>query len=742
MSNSAGINTGTGMGIDAEDNCAGISAVADVDICTAMNTGSDVGNDTLDFGTLRCRLSGNNGTVLEDLFREALLFDGIVDSFGEITQRILTGTDLDESTRKDLSRLKSLVSLFIDVLKQKNEVNTALVREGLLSSLKLVDALETNSIDAEILEKLTRVLTNTVLSRESVINWESRSEIILEEMFDILRFDSFFNIIESESKNLDVNIYYMTLLSDAQKQEIRDKINRNILEYFQVSDILEKVPMQFYEKQLLKEECGKDCYFLMVKQQEFMTESPGIGGILGLVVYVGDRITAKEQEVYRSILSLMTLVIGSSRALSKAIKELEFFAGHDPLTGLYNRRMFEHFLQYEIARVRRKHYKFSLMMQDLDDFKYINDNYGHPFGDLYLKEVAAEIRGSLRDGDVVARLGGDEFAVILSETDLVHGRAVAGKLKKAFELKRIETPTGKHIAIKASIGLVEFPTHGGTLEELMIVVDAALYQAKELGKNKIFVPTPDEVMKSMKQQTQKYNLIQDGLERGAFIPYFQPIVDVKSNEIIAYEVLARLRADDGKILPASSFIDMAERIGKIFEIDRLIIKQAFTKKKMEDNHKYLFVNLSGKELKDGNFAGFLIKTADDCGINPGEVVFEITEREAVGDISNVQNFTGKMLSHGFKLAIDDFGSGYSSFYYIKYIPVNFVKIDGEFIKELASGDVRDMAFVESVQTLCSKLGILTVAEFVESEKLLHMLDEIGINYGQGYYLGLPHDGFI
>ncbi|QWR76252.1 putative bifunctional diguanylate cyclase/phosphodiesterase [Candidatus Magnetomonas plexicatena] len=700
-------------------------------------------DENLNFSTLRCQLSRDDGTVLESLIRESFLIEGIDISIRNFTHELTEKVKRNDDIAEDLNILVELTRILLGFIAKSVDSNEKLIMQSLFRSLRVVDALEKSSVDTELLEKFTQVLTKIVLSRDNVIKWEKRSEEILKELYGIYPFDFFFNIFESKDKVLDAYMFLMNEPDEKQLADLKSEIHDEVKKCFEISDILDTIPMEFIPVPIFIGK-GKTEFkeHIMIHSHEYLTETPGIGGILGMGVFHQDEMNKRDMDIIDSLVSIMTMVTGSARALSKAINELEFFAGHDPLTGLYNRRMFEHFLDYEIARVKRKNYTFSLMMQDLDDFKYVNDNYGHPFGDLFLKEVANTLQEHLRDGDVVARLGGDEFAVILSETDISKGKAVAEKLRQAFEHKKIETPDKKIIPIKASIGLVEFPTHGSTAEELMVVVDAALYNAKELGKNKVFVPTDTEIKQSLREQTEKFNLLQDAIEDDRFVPYYQPIFDVATNKIAAFEVLARLIDKDGNVIPAYKFIDMAERIGKIFDIDRMVIRKAFRNKKLKNNHNYLFVNISGKELKDRTFLEFVIEEAKRAELDSSEIVIEITEREAAGDLTKIQEFLQIVISNGFKLAIDDFGSGYSSFYYLKYLPANFLKIDGEFIKELATEDPRDYAFVESIQTLCKKLNILTVAEFVESSRILEIVAEIGITYGQGFHIGMPHSDFV
>ncbi|KJR40723.1 diguanylate cyclase/phosphodiesterase, partial [Candidatus Magnetoovum chiemensis] len=590
----------------------------------------NIKDDKFDFTNLTCQISQNDGTIMENLMREAILLRDLkrsVDVLCNGSQECrleLEALTSKEDVTKRLIALQKLINIFVDIVEKRVKENTTLIRKGLLNSLHIVKELEMSSIDTEILEKLTNVLLKLILSREDIVNWETRSESILKELFQIFKFDAFFSIFESKKDCLDTYLFYMKDLEDIQKKYIKDSIIEDLLTHFQISDIVRAIPIAFIEKHLLHSKTSWADKELILRKHEFLTDTPGIGGILGIAVFVDKKFTSKESDIIDSILSIMTLVIGSSKALYKAIKELEFYAGHDPLTGLYNRRMFEHFLKYEVLRVKRKQYKFSILMQDLDDFKYVNDSYGHPFGDMFLKEVAEEIRSVTREGDVVARLGGDEFALILSETNIEQAKQVAEKIQTAFRMKKIHTPDKKIIPIKASIGLVEYPTHGNSAEEIMLVVDAALYKAKELGKNKIFTPSYEEVKNSLKEQvkeqTMKFNLIQEGIEDERFVPFYQPIYNVRTGKIIAYEALARLVSKDGHLIPAHKFIDLAERIGKIFDIDKILIKKAFLKKKSENMDKLLFINLSGKVLKDKHFGDYLIHIADETGIFPNEIV--------------------------------------------------------------------------------------------------------------------------
>jgi len=467
-----------------------------------------------------------------------------------------------------------------------------------------------------------------------------------------------------------------------------------------------------------------------------------VGGILGIGKFIEKPLLSKEEEAVNFIISLMSLIIGSSKALSTAISELEFLAERDALTELFNRRVFDSFLNYEVSRAKRKGYKFSVMMIDLDNFKYVNDTYGHHIGDLFLKEVANVLKQVLREGDIVARIGGDEFGVILSETPIDKAKQVAHRILKAFNEKKVAVPDGNLISIRASIGLVEFPTHGTNSKELVRAADSAMYKAKDMGKNMIVTPDPDTLKFSLENQSEKYRLLLRSIDEDKLMPFFQPIFNIEDHSVIGYEVLSRLIDNEGYVASASRFIDMAERLGTIRDIDRIIIRKALEQKVESGFDKLLFINLSGREIKDKDFIDYIAEVIEEYNVKPEEIVFEITEKTAVDVLLVLQDIKINFINKGFKLAIDDFGSGYSSFYYLKYIPASFVKIDGEFIRELYMGGEKDIAFVESIQFLCSKLNIKTIAECVENRETLEILKKIGINYAQGFYLGMPVEKLI
>ncbi|WP_456382819.1 putative bifunctional diguanylate cyclase/phosphodiesterase [Persephonella sp.] len=670
------------------------------------------------FENLRREIALKSGTVLENLLRYNSLIKGLQNEV----------KNLSEGVNPEYFRL------LLKNIEKNIASNIELVKEGSIKAINLISTLEKEVIDKKLLQEETKILKEIVLSRENIMDWKGYAREILKKLRKIYPYDVFFFIFEEDGT---VRVYLFTgyrmdkTTERAVIQALKEK-----------TGIPPQKKIEFEEIQITGRTRKKHFRQIHIETHSFLQDSPGIGGVLGLVVLSESRLTKKEENILNSILSIMTLVTGSSRALSRAITELEYYAGHDPLTGLYNRRIFEDLLRYEVSRAQRKNYHFSLILIDLDNFKYINDTYGHHTGDMVLKSVADILESSIRDGDLVARIGGDEFVIMLSETPLEQAIQVAERIRKNLEENRICTMDGSVISVSASLGVVEFPTHGRTKEELLIVVDNALYRAKDMGKNKVYVPTVEEIENTIKEKRKEFAVLQEAIENDLFIPFFQPIYDLKNDTVHAYEVLARLKTEDGEIISAYRFISLAEKLGKIKEVDRIIIKKALGMKKRHNIKEKLFINLSAKDISDGDFWDYIFTEVQNLKISPEEIVFEITEREAVREIAEVQMLILRLKEKGFCFAIDDFGSGYSSFYYMKYFPIDYVKIDGEFIRELNPADTKSVAFVESMNFLCKKLQIKTVAESIENQEILKLLKDIGIDFGQGFYLGYPSPTFL
>ncbi len=657
------------------------------------------------FDDLEKEISYKFGRALENMLREMSIIEGFKKSLKDCISSSKNG-NIESCIEKS-------IDMVVNRFKETTLYNIDLVKEGLKESLYIIGLLKDSYVEKELLQKENDLIKDIIFSKDNIDNWEKFSEKILQDLKNIFDFHFFFGIFNPSEDVICINLMNFINIDKEKEANIKSEIERIARRFIKNKNM----KIRWEHKQVGNDNVS-DFKKIYIKYREFLPEFPNVGGILGIGKFITSEPTPKEKEAINFILSIMSLIIGSSKALHTAISELEFLAERDALTELFNRRVFDSFLNYEISRAKRKGYKFSIMMIDLDNFKYINDAYGHHIGDIFLKEVAKVLKQVLREGDIIARIGGDEFGIILSDTPLEKAKQVAERVLRAFNEKKIVAPDGNLISIRASIGLAEFPTHGTTAKELTTAADSAMYKAKDLGKNMIVVPDVESLSESIEIQSEKYRMLMRSIDEDRLKPYYQPIFDIRTREIIGYEVLSRLVDPQGYVISASRFIDLAERIGTIRDIDRVIIEKALREKRETGFEKLMFINISGRELKDDSFLRFISEIVQRYNVNPEEIVFEITEKTAIDVLLVLQDINMHMIKKGFKLAIDDFGSGYSSFYYLKYIPASYVKIDGEFIKELYMGNDKDLAFVESIQFLCSRLNIKTIAECVENEKTL------------------------
>lgn len=416
--------------------------------------------------------------------------------------------------------------------------------------------------------------------------------------------------------------------------------------------------------------------------------------------------------------------------------KLEELSIRDPLTGLYNRRKFEEFLEYEIIRAERHQYSFSLVMVDLDNFKYINDTYGHPIGDLTLKELSGLLAGELRRGDVLARLGGDEFAILLPQTPPENGLLVARKLHEKLSSHNFELPVGK-IRVTASFSMVSFPEDGKTRDALHTAMDVVLYKAKKGGKNRVVTAESDQD-RTMMEIFKQGDFLRRALAEKRVEAFLQPIVGVKGNRVFAFEALARIR-DGDNVLSAGQFIEVADELRMLQELDLAVfdsgLDQLLRLSKTHPEAK-MFFNLSTATFKDVEWMRGLPDFVTARGIDCSRIVLEITEREALHNIGQVKEIIDELRLRKIAFALDDFGSGFSSFLYLKYLTVDFVKIEGSFVRQIAI-DGRDRIMVDHIHRMAHEFGLKTVAEFVEDQLTADTLIELGVDYAQGYHFGRP-----
>lgn len=427
------------------------------------------------------------------------------------------------------------------------------------------------------------------------------------------------------------------------------------------------------------------------------------------------------------------VVLHDVSALRALGRELTYQATHDALTGLLNRSEFDRRLALSIETARVENKQHSLCYLDLDLFKMINDSCGHLAGDEALRQIGARLQGAVRQGDTVARIGGDEFLVLLEGCPLPHGRQIAETLLRIVH----ETPftwNDRSFPLAASIGLVEIDKHSANLQYILRQADDACRAAKEAGRNQIKLPPEDPG--SHTQRTNWIERIGQALAEDEFELFGQLLHPIARHrpEIKHAEVLLRLRDKDGLLAPAA-FLPAAERYHLMPAIDRWVIRNTLA---LLETHPdwTVNINLSGQSLCDSGFLPFVLHEFSRSRASTSGVCFEITETAAISNMTIASRFIAELSDIGCSFALDDFGSGLSSFGYLKNMRVQYVKIDGMFVRDIAEDPV-DRAMVQCINEMAHVMGIQTVAEYVENEAIQAQLEGIGVDYAQGYLFGKP-----
>jgi len=418
-----------------------------------------------------------------------------------------------------------------------------------------------------------------------------------------------------------------------------------------------------------------------------------------------------------------------------------YLAEHDSLTGLINRRRFQEELERSIAFTQRYKQQGALLFIDLDQFKYINDTYGHQYGDEYLLDVSRRLAKVLRKTDILGRLGGDEFGVIIPSVTEKETETVANALLGTLSQETIECDN-KLIHISASIGIAFFPTQGYVASDLLAKADAAMYTAKNKGRSQyhIFSEDDDELW-NMQAKIHWEERIRWALEQNRLVLHFQPVADLYTQAITHYEVLLRMRGKDDELITPSAFIDTAERFGLIREIDRWVLRNTIkeqARRRDEGEVVTLAVNISGRHFGNSELMLLVKESMENYKTDPRNLIFEVTETAAVENLSQAREFIDSLRSLGCRFALDDFGIGFSSFHYLRNLPVDFVKIDGSFVRNLHHNS-EDKIFVKAMVDLAMGLGITCIAEFVENGEIVTILKELGVELGQGYHIARPQE---
>jgi diguanylate cyclase (GGDEF)-like protein/PAS domain S-box-containing protein len=421
-------------------------------------------------------------------------------------------------------------------------------------------------------------------------------------------------------------------------------------------------------------------------------------------------------------------------------EQLNYQASHDALTDLINRREFERRAERLLTTTKHEKSEHALCYLDLDQFKVVNDTCGHSAGDRMLSQLSSILKETVRHHDTLARLGGDEFGVLIEHCMLDDAHKVALTLQQAIQNYQFSWE-GHSFKVGVSIGLVPITETSLNLGDLLKNADAACYMAKDLGRNRIHVYHDEDSEIAQRQgEMQWVTRINHALEENRFCLYAQTIAPLSSSTNEHYELLVRMIDEQGNIIPPGAFLPAAERYDLISKLDHWVIDQALTLLANNSNFlnkiDFISINLSGPSMTNPEILSFITRHLKESAVPSEKICFEVTETAAITNLNRATEFITTLKELGCRFALDDFGSGLSSFGYLKNLPVDFLKIDGIFVKNIID-DAIDRAMVKSINEIGHVMGMETIAEFVENDEIKGMLREIGVNFAQGYGIAKP-----
>jgi len=419
-------------------------------------------------------------------------------------------------------------------------------------------------------------------------------------------------------------------------------------------------------------------------------------------------------------------------------RQLSYQAAHDTLTGLINRAEFEVRLEYALDSARSEGAHHALCFLDMDQFKLVNDTCCHAAGDALLKDIADLMQGCLRDSDVLGRLGGDEFGVLLKNCSLDGAEEIATNMLTMIRENRFES-CGRTFEIGASIGIAMIDAGSSSVAGVMQSADLACFAAKDAGRGGIHIyQSSDTELARRHDEMQWVSRLKDAINEDRLVLYYQDIVPVSpgSAKPRHFEVLVRMLDEAGKLTLPDRFLPAAESYNMITAVDRWVVEHSLAWHSAHDERLLMSINLSGKSVTDPTFLEFISDKLAEYRINPADICFEITETAAVANLEMAAGFMQELRGLGCRFALDDFGSGLSSFAYLRTLPVNYLKIDGSFVRNIDTDQV-NAAMVNAINQLGTVMGIKTIAEFVENDDIMSKLADIGVDYAQGYGVAKP-----
>jgi diguanylate cyclase (GGDEF)-like protein len=480
------------------------------------------------------------------------------------------------------------------------------------------------------------------------------------------------------------------------------------------------------------------------------TEKGGVIGTLSVMDARSKVLSEGERASLWKLADVVVRLLADITAREAAEADLSWQATHDTLTDLANRRQFENALRRQIETARVQNQRHAVLYIDLDQFKVVNDTCGHMAGDALLRQLSQVLASRMRRADTLARLGGDEFGVLLEGCDLLHAQRLAAQLLNAIRAFRFSWD-GRVFTLGASIGVAAITAESRDLESVLSAADTACYLAKDKGRNQVQVYCEDdEEVSSRHGEMGWVSRITQCVEENRFFLLCQQVMGLAPDSQGAgpggseyLELLLRMRDEQGRVVPPMAFIPAAERYHLMGSIDRWVVGRALgclarlRQPRAGTAARPRFgINLSGMSLGDPAFADFVLESFETTGTPADAVCFEITETAAISNLARAARFIRRFRDLGCRFALDDFGSGLSSFEYLKALPVDYLKIDGSFVRGVAQDRI-DLAVVDAIQRLARAAGAQTIAECVESPAILERVRALGIDFGQGHFIHVP-----
>ncbi|MDT3670084.1 MAG: bifunctional diguanylate cyclase/phosphodiesterase [Aromatoleum sp.] len=599
---------------------------------------------------------------------------------------------------------------------------------------RMTERLREVAVDRELLEFEIRLLERFVITAEIVRDWREQVAHLLIEIDVVLPSRALVALFATDDGGYEVEVFWRRSAGAAAREAMASHLRAAFgpLPGQNAPSLPVRHTIADPGHPLCESDDGADFRHLRL----LTLTAPRVGGIVAVGIHAYPTDEPSRLQAVEAVLSTLLNVVGSIKAINRYAGELEYHATRDPLTGLYNQRVFWDLLGAQVARSRRRGHPAGLLLIDLDNFKSINDGYGHAIGDTFLKTIAASLKQALRTEDILARYGGDEFVALLPDTSAEDTAHVARRILDNVGNTQIITEDGSTLASTVSIGIAMFPDHADDSHDLFLLADSMMYRAKSGGRNQVAVPSADDLAEQFRSAGEHTLRILRAVEQQRIEPFIQPILDTRTNRVVAVEVLCRLRSESGQLIGAHDFVPAAERLGIMHRIDLVVLRKAIEALAAEGFDGLIFVNTSPRSLVMDKVVEQMTAIVARTGTDPARVVFEITEREALHDTDRFDAFIAELRAPGFKLALDDFGSGFSSFQYLKRIPVDFLKIEGEFIVNMMTSPT-DHSLVCSMVSLARELGIRCIAEHVETGAIFEQVASMGIDLAQGYHIGRP-----